>query len=133
MSKKSIRIISTLLTIVMVLMMLSTVTFAKTEADAPIYDGSNTQNLLDNLKGNGSVEGSDKLVSAGNKIIGSIRIVGVITAVIILMVLGIKYMMGSSEEKASYKKTMMPYFIGALLLFGASTFAGMIISLANSL
>lgn len=35
------------------------------------------------------------------------------------MILGIKYMMGSIEERASYKKSMLPYFIGAILLFGA--------------
>ena len=28
-------------------------------------------------------------------------------------------MMGSIEERASYKKSMLPYFIGGILLFGA--------------
>jgi len=35
------------------------------------------------------------------------------------MVIGIKYMMGSAEEKAEYKKVMVPYIIGAVLLFAA--------------
>ena len=35
------------------------------------------------------------------------------------MILGIKYMLGSVEEKASYKKSMMPYLIGSVLIFGA--------------
>ena len=32
-------------------------------------------------------------------------------------------MMGSAEEKAEYKKTMMPYIIGAALIFAASALA----------
>ena len=57
----------------------------------------------------------------GNTIISIIRILGMILSVGVLMVLGIKYMMGSAEEKAEYKKTMIPYVIGAVLIF-ASTF-----------
>ena len=33
-------------------------------------------------------------------------------------------MMGSAEEKAEYKKTMVPYLIGAIVLFAASALAG---------
>ena len=49
------------------------------------------------------------------------------------MVLGIKYMVGSAEEKASYKKTMMPYIVGAILLFGATTVATAIFEFAGQL
>ena len=55
-----------------------------------------------------------------------VAIVGSGIAVIALIVLGIKYMMGSVEEKAEYKKTMMPYVIGALMVFGASAIVGFI-------
>ena len=34
------------------------------------------------------------------------------------MILGIKYMLGSLEERASYKRSMLPYIVGAVLLFG---------------
>lgn len=120
MSKKSIRIISTLLTVAIVLMSLTSSAFAL--------------NNPSELKGaTGAVNGTDTIVKAGNKIISLIRTVGMVIAVIILMVLGIKYMMGSSEEKASYKKTMMPYLIGAVLLFAASALAGMVFDFAGSL
>ena len=35
------------------------------------------------------------------------------------MILGIKYMMGSLEQRAGYKKSMLPLLIGAILLFSA--------------
>ena len=35
-------------------------------------------------------------------------------------------MMGSAEEKAEYKKTMIPYLVGAILVFAASTIANFV-------
>ncbi len=65
--------------------------------------------------------------------VGIIQIVGTIVAVGVIMVLGIKYMMGSAEEKAEYKKTMLPYFIGAILLFAATNLAGIVYTWANAI
>ncbi|MCI9063186.1 MAG: TrbC/VirB2 family protein [Clostridia bacterium] len=58
--------------------------------------------------------------NVGNSIISTIRIIGMILSVGVLMILGIKYMVGSAEEKAEYKKTMIPYIVGAILIFAAT-------------
>lgn len=71
--------------------------------------------------------------TVGQKVIGVIRVIGIIISVVCLMVLGIKYMMGSSEEKAEYKKTFIPYLVGAVLLFAAAAFANSIYELASGL
>jgi sterol desaturase/sphingolipid hydroxylase (fatty acid hydroxylase superfamily) len=55
-----------------------------------------------------------------NVIFGIIQLVGSIVSVGALMFIGIKYMIGSIEEKAEYKKALWPYIIGAILLFAAS-------------
>ncbi len=60
---------------------------------------------------------------AGKNIVSILQAVGVVLSVVMLIVIGIKYMMGSAEEKAEYKKTLMPYVIGAALIFAASVFA----------
>ena len=120
MNKKSIRIISTLLTIAIVLMVLTSSAFA-----------INSPSELDKVQANSVNTGA--IDKAGKQIVDVIRSVGIIVSIVILMVIGIKYMMGSSEEKASYKKTMMPYIIGAVLLFGASAFAGMVFDFAGDL
>lgn len=73
-------------------------------------------NIAPTTDGNG-VTG---VTTVGNTILGIIQVAGIILSVGCLMVLGIKYMMGSAEEKAEYKKTFIPYLIGALLLFAAS-------------
>ena len=76
---------------------------------------------------------TNDITNVGNSIMGILNIIGILTAVIILMVLGIKYMMGSAEEKAEYKKTMIPYIIGAILIFGATTIANAIYNFANGI
>ena len=69
----------------------------------------------------------------GGQIIGVVRTVGVLVAVVILLILGIKYMIGSAEEKADYKKNMVPYLVGAVLIFAASTIAGIVYDMAIAL
>lgn len=68
----------------------------------------------------GKSPGSDKLVNKANVIFTAIRIIGIILSVVILIIIGIKYMLGSVEEKAEYKSTLLPYLIGAFLLFTGS-------------
>lgn len=69
----------------------------------------------------------------GNQIITIISTIGSIVSVIILIILGLKYMMGSAEEKAEYKKTLLPYVIGAGLVFAASAIAGIVFSFTQGL
>ena len=73
------------------------------------------------------------ITNIGNNILSIIRVLGTVIAVGVLMVLGIKYMMGSAEEKAEYKKTMIPYLVGAILLFAAVNLAGWIVSVAQGI
>lgn len=40
-------------------------------------------------------------------------------------------MLGSVEERAAYKKTLLPYAIGAIFVFGASTVAGLVYEMFN--
>ena len=76
---------------------------------------------------------SSDIQNLGGRILGIVQTVGVVLSVIILSVLGIKYMMGSASEKAEYKKTMIPYLVGALLIFGASAIAKAVIAISENL
>lgn len=85
--------------------------------------------------GTGTIDDSQTSIikGMGGQIIGVVRTVGVLVAVVILLILGIKYMVGSAEEKADYKKSMIPYLVGAVLIFAASTIAGIVYDMAKSL
>ena len=71
-----------------------------------------------------------KIEKAGNEIITVISTIGSVISVVVIIALGIKYMMGSVEEKAEYKKTLLPYIIGATLVFGASFIASVVYNFA---
>ncbi len=71
-------------------------------------------------------KGAGTVKNAGNAIIGIIAIIGSAVSIIVLMILGIKYMLGSLEERAEYKKTMFAYFVGAIFVFSASAIAGFV-------
>ena len=60
------------------------------------------------------------LQDKANGIIGLITTIGVVVSVVALIAIGIKYMLGSVEEKAEYKETLKPYSIGAFLVFTVS-------------
>ena len=88
------------------------------------YDAKSALGPLENY---GQITGSsDIFQDKVGKILGVVQIVGSLVAVICLIVLGVKYMMGSVEEKAEYKKTLLPYFIGALMVFGITNLLNVI-------
>ena len=114
MSTKTMKILSVVATILLIVSMGATLVSAYSPENVTPVD----------------VAGTEKVKTVGNQIVGIIQTVGVIASVIILMILGIKYMMGSAEEKAEYKKTMIPYIIGAVILFAASFLATSIYNFA---
>ena len=59
----------------------------------------------------------------------AIRNIAIIAAVLIISILGVKYMIGSVEEKASYKKAFMPLIVGSILVVSAAQIATMLFSL----
>lgn len=65
--------------------------------------------------------GSAKLQTMAGKILGLIRNVGIAISIIALSIIGVKYMVGSVEEKAGYKKSMVPFVIGVILLAASTT------------
>lgn len=78
----------------------------------------------------GDTKGTNEIQDVGNKAVTIISTIGSILSVIVIIVLGIKYMLGSVEEKAEYKKTLLPYVIGAAFIFAASTISQIIYELA---
>lgn len=65
-------------------------------------------------------------------VVNVIAVIGTVASVITLMLIGLKYMMGSVAEKAEYKKTMIPYLIGVMILFGISTFLSIILKMTEN-
>ncbi len=72
-------------------------------------------------------------LNMANKIIGAFQAIGSIVSVLALVIIGVKYMIGSIEEKAEYKKTMINYIIGAILVFAISNISAAIYNFTKNL
>ncbi len=121
--KKTIKLVGIVAMVLLVMLSMTTICQAS---------GINPGEIAEGLTGTPSGAQSD-VTKIGNQIIGIITTVGVVVAVIVLLILGIKYMMGSASEKAEYKKTMIPYLVGAILIFGASAITKVVVNLASGI
>lgn len=130
---KSVKIITTLLLVIMLVMSFGNIAFASGSGDSK--SGGDIGTVIDqiNTSANEKINDDSGVANLGGQIVGIIQVVGIVVAVVILLVLGIKYMTGSAQEKAEYKKTMIPYIIGAILIFAASTVVNVIFNLATSI
>ena len=127
--KRTLKLVSILLLVVIVSMTLTTVVSAKSSTKGSGTEGAagiDAAGIASGLKGTTSAAQED-VTNIGNQLIGIITTVGVVVAVIILLVLGIKYMMGSASEKAEDKQTRIPYLVGAILIFGASAITKVVV------
>ena len=119
--KKTVRIISTILLTIMLVTSIAGVVFAAPDIDKTIGD-------IDGAK-----EGdTTKLTTIGGKIKNIIQVVGIVVAIAVVLIIGIKYMTGSVEQKAEYKKVMIPYIIGAVLLVAGTSIVKVIFNTINS-
>lgn len=74
----------------------------------------------------GAMNGTSQIATDGNRIrttlnnvIGLIQIAGTGISVVMVTMLGIKYILASPSEKADVKKQIAPMLIGCVLVFGA--------------
>lgn len=68
----------------------------------------------------------------GGAIIYIVQYVGYTIAVFVLLGIGIKYMMSSPNEKADLKARLIPYTIGAVILFGGVTVISVIYDIVTN-
>ena len=89
---------------------------------------------LGDLNGYGKINrSSPNFESKVGIVIGVVQVVGSLISVVCLIALGVKYMTGSVEEKAEYKKTLMPYFLGSIMVFGISNLLQIVYQIAINL
>ena len=121
--KKSIKLISTLLMVVMLVSVFSTICFAK-EAGA--------KDIIKTVGTSGTAADTSGIQTTAGSILKTLRNVAAIIAVVVIAILGIKYMLGSVEERAEYKKSFVPLIIGVVVVFAAVQIATMIVDISTT-
>lgn len=66
-------------------------------------------------------------------VISVLRNIAIIITVLTLTILGVKYMMGSVEEKAEYKKDYVNIIIGVVLITGIFSILSALFSIAEGM
>lgn len=110
--KKSIKILSILMMAIMIIMVAT-----------PVFANSTIIDELESEVSEPQGAGRSKILELVGTILGFLRWVAVIGGVVLITIIGIKYMMGSLEEKAQYQKAMVPLIIGIIVVMGATFIA----------
>ena len=106
--KKNIKIIL----VFIILISLTTVCFAGGYAINPDAFGATYNTDISKAK------------AIGEKILGYIVNIAAVSSVAIIAFLGIKFMLGSVDQRAEYKKSFMPLIVGMFVVLGASSIIG---------
>lgn len=102
---------------------------SKTYATDSIMQGA------DDFLGKGTVDILDEtaIKNTSDIIFNVFSIVGTVIVVVIGAILGIQFIMGSTEEKAKVKETLIPYIIGSVVIFGAVGIWSLAINVFNGI
>lgn len=118
----------TILVMTVVMSLLYSITNYKVEAAAQFDTTPYTKDIKSDSSSN-----TNEISNIGTIIIGVLRGAGTVLSVIVLAAIGIKYMLGSVEEKATYKQTLLPYLIGAVMVFGITNILPIIVEVAKAI
>lgn len=77
--------------------------------------------------------GTSKIFSGMGQVLNIVLIIGVATLTITLLIMGIKLMLASPEEKASIKEKATPYVIGSIIFFSASALVKIVALFASAI
>lgn len=113
--KKTIKIISILFLLILLVFATTTYVQADIEIDTNKYN-----------PGMPTVSDSTRALTMAGKVLGIIRNCGIIASVIVISIIGLKYMLGSLDEKANYKENAVPYIAGCALLLLCTTIPSII-------
>lgn len=86
-------------------------------------------NIIDGIESKQGGTPSPELTNVGGTIVNWIWGISIVVAVIVLMIIGLKFIIGSTEEKAKYKESLIPLVVGILLLCFATTIVKIIFSI----
>lgn len=80
-----------------------------------------------------TINSSTELTKTVSNILGIVTYICYAAAVVMLLILGVKYITASPEGKADIKKTAVQYVIGAVLVFAAGFVLNLIKTISENL
>ncbi len=84
-------------------------------------------------KGEQTIIENNDLQNFSSKMFNIFSIVGAAVALIVGIVIGIKYMTAGIEEKANYKQMLVPYLVGCVVVFAGFGIWALVINILNAM
>ncbi|MBS5854980.1 MAG: TrbC/VirB2 family protein [Clostridium sp.] len=75
-------------------------------------------------------DGVSDLDNKTGKILSIVQIAGTAISLVALLILGMKYMLSSPDDKATIKEKLVPYVIGVIIFFAASNLVTIVLKFA---
>jgi len=127
MQKRVVKVISLLIISLLVLSMVSVV-FGAGDYKETMRDLIDTMDTAP-----GETNATKTATSIVTNLIIIFRIVGVTAAILMLLVVAMKYMTAAPSEKAEIKKSAVVYIVGAVILFAVTGILGIISNLSSTI
>lgn len=98
------------------------------------YCSSHINDMITGMDGVQDGDTSPNSITIGiNTIFSLIRYVGTGLSLLVVMILGIRYMTASVEEKADIKKKAVPIFVGCVLIFATTNIMAIVIDVVSKI
>lgn len=127
MSKSMVKIVALILMAIMTITVLSQITLAAT---VDTENAMNVDQFKNKTDSSGASESAQNVIGA---LITIVRVIGTGVAIIMLVVLAIKYISAAPSDKAEIKKHAVVYVVGSVVLFAASGILGIIQQFAGNI
>lgn len=130
--KKNI-VLKNVMIILFTLSLFITILFNNYKVEATGFDAASFEKFEQTDDDLEITEVTDTMDNITEIIMTVIRIVAVTIALVMLLVIGMKYMIASPGERADIKKHAVAYVIGAFILFGVSGILSILLEFANQI
>lgn len=121
--RKSVKVLLILLISIFIISIMQNLVFASSTTEAITAMG--------NMKGADIEDGTGKLGNVINAVIGLIQVAGTGISMIMVTMLGIKYILAAPSDKADVKKQIAPLVVGAIILFAAVNLVSIVATIAD--
>lgn len=118
--------------IIIIFIIIANITIVSANDITPgkIFGGA--QNFLNSGTNENTVMDEDSFKNVSNVMYNILLAVGIVAAVIVGLIIGIKMMTGSSTQKAETKELLVPYIVGCVVIFGAFAIWKIVVEMLNA-
>ena len=121
MKKKTLKKVVVILIVLIQLVIISNSVLGATTTQA--LQGTTQANTIATLDGNidTSSKAAKTIIGVSKTLLELLQLIGIAVGLIMLVIIGIRFILKSDKEKPDFKNVAMNYIFGAICIFGATT------------